>query len=86
MLEPTHEAVVSLAARLDDASRVALFDRSFVARRPVEGDTPEAVARALGEALSEVVAEVGAAVVGALGEAPRAAGPVGSATRDRPIP
>jgi ABC-type uncharacterized transport system auxiliary subunit len=68
VLEPAHEAIVALGVRLDDASRGALLDRSFVARRPVEGDTPEAVARALGEALSEAVREIGLAVAGALAE------------------
>jgi len=71
VLEPDHEGVVALAVRLADRSQVAILDRTFVARRPVEGDAPEAVARALGEALSETISEVGSAVEGALGERPR---------------
>ena len=71
VLEPAHEGVVALGVRLADKSQVALLDRSFVARRPVEGDDPEAVARALGEALSEAIDEVGAAVASALGATPR---------------
>lgn len=71
VLEPTHEGVVALAVRLSDASQMALLDRTFATRRPVEGDTPGAVARALGEALSEAIDQVGAAVASALGEAPR---------------
>ena len=70
VLEPAHEGVVELAVRLADQSQVALLDRSFVARRPVAGDGPEPVARALGEALSEAIGEVGAAVASALGERP----------------
>jgi ABC-type uncharacterized transport system auxiliary subunit len=71
VLEPSHEGVVALAVRLSDASQVALLDRRFEARRPVAGENPEAVARALGEALAEAIGEVGAAVAGALGERPR---------------
>ncbi len=66
VLEPDHEGVVALAVRLADQSQVALLDRTFVAHRPIEGDAPEAVARALGEALTEAVHEVGTAVAAAL--------------------
>ena len=68
VLEPLHEGVVALAVLLVDRSQVARLDRTFNARRPVAGDDPEAVARALGEALSEAVSEVGAAVAAALGD------------------
>jgi ABC-type uncharacterized transport system auxiliary subunit len=68
VLEPFHEGVVALAVLLVDKSQVARVDRTFSARRPVTGDRPEDVARALGEALSEAVNEVGAAVEGALGD------------------
>ncbi len=71
VLEPAREGVVALAVRLSDKSQVALLDRSFVVRRPIEGDTPEAVAQALGEALAEAVDQIGAAVAGALAEPPR---------------
>ncbi len=66
VLEPTHEAVVSLDVLLVDASQVALLDRTFRVSRPIESDEPEAVARALGEALSQGIGEVGEAVERAL--------------------
>ncbi|MEX2208305.1 MAG: ABC-type transport auxiliary lipoprotein family protein [Myxococcota bacterium] len=71
VLEPAHEGVVALAVRLADASQQALLDRTFITRRPVAGDTPDAVARALGEALDEAIDQAGAAAASALGEAPR---------------
>ncbi len=71
VLEPVHEGVVSLSALLVDGSQIALLDRTFRAHRPVTGDQPEDVARALGEALSEVITEVAAAVEGTLGAGPR---------------
>jgi ABC-type uncharacterized transport system auxiliary subunit len=71
VLEPAHEGVVALAVRLSDKSQVALLDRIFFARRPIDGDSPEAVAQALGEALAEAIDQVGAAVAGALGGPPR---------------
>jgi ABC-type uncharacterized transport system auxiliary subunit len=70
VLEPAREGVVALAVRLDDASRVALLDRGFVARRPVAGDSPEAVAQALGEALSDAIRQIGQAVADVLAEPP----------------
>jgi ABC-type uncharacterized transport system auxiliary subunit len=70
VLAPSHEAVVELMVRLDDAARVARLDRSFAARRSVAGDEPEAVAEALGGALDEAIRAVGEAVVGALAAEP----------------
>lgn len=72
VLEPAHEGVVTVSALLVDGSQLALLDRTFSAHRPVAGDQPDDVARALGEALSEVITEVGAAVEGTLGAGPRA--------------
>jgi len=71
VLEPVHEGVVAIAVLLVDRAQVARLERTFRSSRPIEGDDPEAVARALGEALAEAVTELGAAVEAALGEGPR---------------
>lgn len=71
VLEPVHEGVVELAVHLVDKSQVARLNRTFSARRPVTGDGPEDVARALGEALSQASTEIGAAVEAALGDSRR---------------
>jgi ABC-type uncharacterized transport system auxiliary subunit len=68
--DPTHEAVVALDVRVTDAARAELLDRSFEVRRPIRGDSPEAIADALGEALAVATHEVGDAVAGALGAGP----------------
>jgi ABC-type uncharacterized transport system auxiliary subunit len=67
VLEPEHRGVVSLQVLLMDQAQVALLDRNFSASRPIDGDDPEATARALGEALNEAIEAIGAAVVDALG-------------------
>jgi ABC-type uncharacterized transport system auxiliary subunit len=66
VLEPEHEGVVSLAVVLTDGAQVAILDRIVSARRPIPGDAPEDVARALGEALAEATAAVGGEVAAAL--------------------
>jgi ABC-type uncharacterized transport system auxiliary subunit len=67
VLEPEHRGVVSLQVLLLDQGQVALLDRNFTSSRPIDGDDPETVARALGEALNEAIDAIGAAVVDALG-------------------
>jgi ABC-type uncharacterized transport system auxiliary subunit len=67
VISPSHEAVVSLAVLLSNGEQEAILDRTVVARRPIAGDSPEEVARALGEALSEATASVGGEVSSALG-------------------
>lgn len=67
VLAPEHRGVVSLQVLLLDQTQVALLDRNFTSSRPIEGDDPEAVARALGEALNEAIDAIGAAVVDVLG-------------------
>lgn len=67
VLEPEHRGVVSLQVLLLDQGQVALLDRNFTSSRPIDGEDPEAVARALGEALNEAIGAIGAAVVDALG-------------------
>jgi ABC-type uncharacterized transport system auxiliary subunit len=66
VLEPEHEGVVSLAVLLTDGAQGAILDRTVSARRPISGDAPEDVARALGEALAEATATVGDEVAAAL--------------------
>jgi ABC-type uncharacterized transport system auxiliary subunit len=67
VLEPEHEAVVSLSVLLTDGAQLSILERTFDARRPISEDSPEAVARALGEALAEATASVGNDVAAALG-------------------
>lgn len=67
VLEPEHEGVVSLSVLLTDPAQVAILERTVTARRPIAGETPEEVARALGEALSEATETVSREVAAALG-------------------
>jgi ABC-type uncharacterized transport system auxiliary subunit len=67
VLEPKHEAVVSLDVHVLDDKRATVLDRTFEASRPITGDDPEAIADALGDALTAVTREVGEAVTKALG-------------------
>jgi len=66
-LAPAHEAVVSLDVQLVDAKRDVLLDRAFEVARPIQGDSPEAIAAALGDALAAATRQVGEAVSQSLG-------------------
>jgi ABC-type uncharacterized transport system auxiliary subunit len=68
VLEPAHEALVTLSALLTDPSQVAFLERSISVRRPIAGERAEDVALALGEALAQAVDELGGEVAVALGE------------------
>lgn len=61
VLTPVHEARVGLAVGVAEPGCVRLR-RTFEASRPLDGDDPVAVARAVGLALDEVVQAAGEAV------------------------
>lgn len=68
VLEPAHEALVTLSVLLTDPSQVAFLDRTISVRRPISGERAEDVALALGEALAQAVDELGGEVRAALEE------------------
>jgi ABC-type uncharacterized transport system auxiliary subunit len=68
VLEPTHEAWVTLSALLTDPSQAAFLERTLSVRRPIAGDRAEDIALALGEALSQAVEDLGGEVQAALEE------------------
>jgi len=62
VLAPTHAAVVTLAAVLDDPGRGRLLERTFYARAAIAGEDPASMAQAMGQALDDAVAQVAEAV------------------------
>lgn len=58
ILAPAHEADVEIVASLNDADQAIVFQRTFVARRPIPDADPAAAARAMGAALDDVAQQI----------------------------
>ncbi|MEW6742474.1 MAG: ABC-type transport auxiliary lipoprotein family protein [Planctomycetota bacterium] len=66
VLAPAHEVVVKVAISLVKSDESFLLERVVASRRPVAGDEPASMARAMGAALDDVVKEIARAVEAAL--------------------
>ncbi len=62
VLVPKHEVRVSIWILLATEDEAAVLERTFEARRPVESENAEAMARAMGAALGDTVGQVADAV------------------------
>ncbi|HKE00434.1 MAG TPA: ABC-type transport auxiliary lipoprotein family protein [Planctomycetota bacterium] len=67
---PNRTASIAIAVSLLDAHGVALLDRTFSEQTSLSGDSPDALARAMGHSLAEVARSAAAAIDAAL-RAPR---------------